>query len=396
MQKYFQENKYKPIKSLYEIEINIKNCYRKTLNSTVMILNDNIQNQLVQYMDELRIIRYIKAKKLGFKKYIDLRIKEKGYYDYTCKDIKKYQKIVEKYLSPNSQCMHDYFKKRYNRQKYDEFITEKELDKEYFSYLIPLEEIKNVLKELVLCFPEEEQMVFKKLFGNYKILEKEKMVKNGSFCTIEKGGIVVYLVSRYGKVDLFEAIHELGHAYQLHYAQQEDPFPRKEMCEIYSIGMELAILPYMKRMFPKQDVFRFYFFQLFSFFIYEAMLLNFQEIIYFSTRAMDYNFIWEKLQKKYRVYEEYGEDSYLKKGVLWLKESEIFLSPLLLTDYTFAQIFVLDIYFSSVHHKEYISKYCELVKTKQGVSIWEICKENKENYFDAVMKKYVEFVLKRL
>ena len=149
-------------------------------------------------------------------------------------------------------------------------------------------------------------------------------------------------------------------------------------------------------MFPKQDVFRFYFFQLFSFFIYEAMLLNFQEIIYFSTRAMDYNFIWEKLQKKYRVYEEYGEDSYLKKGVLWLKESEIFLSPLLLTDYTFAQIFVLDIYFSSVHHKEYISKYCELVKTKQGVSIWEICKENKENYFDAVMKKYVEFVLKRL
>ena len=57
------------------------------------------------------------------------------------------------------------------------------------------------------------------------------------------------------------------------------------MCEIYSIGMELAILPYMKRMFPKQDVFRFYFFQLFSFFIYEAMLLNFQEIIYFSTRA---------------------------------------------------------------------------------------------------------------
>lgn len=100
MQKYFQENKYKPIKSLYEIEINIKNCYRKTLNSTVMILNDNIQNQLVQYMDELRIIRYIKAKKLGFKKYIDLRIKEKGYYDYTCKDIKKYQKIVEKYLSP--------------------------------------------------------------------------------------------------------------------------------------------------------------------------------------------------------------------------------------------------------------------------------------------------------
>lgn len=54
----------------------------------------------------------------------------------------------------------------------------------------------------------------------------------------------------------------------------------KEMCEIYSIGMELAILPYMKRMFPKQDVFRFYFFQLFSFFIYEAMFSALNDYIY--------------------------------------------------------------------------------------------------------------------
>ena len=82
--------------------------------------------------------------------------------------------------------------------------------------------------------------------------------------------------------------------------------------------------------------------------------------------------------------------------MLWLKESEIFLSPLLLTDYALAQIFVLSIYFGSLNHKEYIFKYCELVKSKQGISIWKIYKGNQEEYFEVVIKKYVEFILERL
>lgn len=396
MQRYFLENKYKTLKSLYEAEIDIKKCYCKTMNNLEMSIDVTLQNQLIQYMDKLRNIRYMKGKVLGFERYIDLRIKEKGYCDYKYKDLENYQKIIEKYLSLNSQYAHDYFKRRYNRKKYDELITEKDFDKEFYSYLIPLEDIKDILGELILYFPEEEQIVFKHLFLSYRVLENGGEINRGSFCTIENEKITIYLSSRNGKVDIFEAIHELGHAYQLYYAQTQNRFPKKEVCEVYSIGMELAALPYMEKIFPEQDVFRFYFFQLFIFFIYEAMLLEFQEIIYSNNEIINYNFVWEKLQHKYKIYEEYTDDSYLKKGMLWLKESEIFLSPLLLTDYALAQIFVLSIYFGSLNHKEYIFKYCELVKRKQGISIWKIYKGNQKEYFEVVIKKYVEFILERL
>ena len=103
MQRYFLENKYKTLKSLYEAEIAIKKCYCKTMNNSEMSIDVTLRNQLIQYMDKLRNIRYMKGKVLGFERYIDLRIKEKGYCDYKYKNLKNYQKIIEKYLSLNSQ-----------------------------------------------------------------------------------------------------------------------------------------------------------------------------------------------------------------------------------------------------------------------------------------------------
>ena len=40
MQRYFLENKYKTLKSLYEAEIAIKKCYCKTMNNSEMSIDE--------------------------------------------------------------------------------------------------------------------------------------------------------------------------------------------------------------------------------------------------------------------------------------------------------------------------------------------------------------------
>lgn len=302
--------------------------------------------------DELVKVRDTKAKKLGFKNYVEFGYINMNRTDYNAEMVATFRKQVLESIVPVATELYVKQQERIGTDKlayYDEafeFITGNATPQGDAAFI--LENGKKMYAELS---PETKE--FFEYMTEHELLDLETKPgkQAGGYCTFIPEYKSPFIFSNFngtsGDVDVLT--HEAGHAFQVYQSRWIDVpnliFPTYESCEIHSMSMEFITWPWMELFFKEQaDKYKYtHLGGAIKFIPYGIVVDAFQHYVYENPTASpaDRKNAWRALEKEYLPHKNYDDSEFLEQGTWWYRQGHIFSTPFYYIDYTLAQICAL-------------------------------------------------------
>ena len=169
----------------------------------------------------------------------------------------------------------------------------------------------------------------------------------GGFCTSFPTHGVPFIFANFNGTadDINVFTHEMGHAFQ-NWQSRHQPgidllWPTMEAAEINSMGLEFLSYPQIGRLVGEAQADRFRRMHLIGslqFLPYGVCVDHFQHEVY-AKPAMspaERHATWQRLERRYLPWSDYGDIAYPAKGGLWQAKQHIYGAPFYYIDYTLA------------------------------------------------------------
>ncbi len=170
----------------------------------------------------------------------------------------------------------------------------------------------------------------------------------GGFCTSFPSAGVPFIFANFNGThhDIGVFTHEMGHAFQ-NWESRGQPgvdylWPTMEAAEIHSMGLEFLTYPGIDALVGPEAADRFRRMHLIgalAFLPYGVCVDHFQHEVYAAPDASpaDRHAMWQRLERLYMPWTDYGDLPFLNKGGRWQAKPHIYGSPFYYIDYTLAQ-----------------------------------------------------------
>ena len=329
----------------------------------------NIYLELVKVRDKI-------AKTLGFNNYNELGYLRLGRTDYDINKVNEFRKNILEYVVPIANKLIEKQTKRINianPKHYDlslNFLDGNPTPKGDTSELV------QKAKEMYHLLSKETDEFFNFMIDNDLMdLETKPGKMSGGYCSDLPLYKAPFIFANFNKTadDVNVLTHEAGHAFQYYYASKfiNNPdmiCPTYETAEIHSTAMEFFSYPYLESFF-KEDTNKYkqiHMSEMITFLPYSCLVDHFQSLVYENPtmNATEIKNTWQKLEKIYLPWKDYGECKFTASGTFWYKQSHIFIDPLYYIDYALASICALEFYLLDLedHNKAWHNylKLCSL------------------------------------
>lgn len=196
--------------------------------------------------------------------------------------------------------------------------------------------------------------------GDFMDLRNRPGKAGGGFCTSFPSVGVPYIFANFNgtNADIGVFTHEMGHAFQ-NWESREQPgvdylWPTMEAAEIHSMSLEFLTFPGIGRLVGEDAADRFRRMHLIgalSFLPYGVCVDHFQHEVYANPDASpaERHAMWQRLEKLYMPWSDYGDIAFLRKGGRWQAKPHIYGSPFYYIDYTLAQCCAMQFWVKSRH-----------------------------------------------
>lgn len=186
------------------------------------------------------------------------------------------------------------------------------------------------------------------LAGGFTDLKNRPGKAGGGFCTSFPSAGVPFIFANFNGThdDIGVFTHEMGHAFQnwesRHQPSSDYLWPTMEAAEINSMGLEFLTYPVIHHLVGQDAADRFrrmHLIAALAFLPYGVCVDHFQHEVYANPDASpaDRHAMWQRLERVYMPWSDYGEIDFLNKGGRWQAKAHIYNSPFYYIDYTLAQ-----------------------------------------------------------
>ncbi len=184
--------------------------------------------------------------------------------------------------------------------------------------------------------------------GGFLDLKNRAGKAGGGFCTSFPTAGVPFIFANFNGThnDIGVFTHEMGHAFQ-NWESRDQPsvdylWPTMEAAEINSMGLEFLTYPGIGALVGEAAAERFRRMHLIgalAFLPYGVCVDHFQHEVYAAPDASpaDRHAMWQRLERRYMPWTDYGDLAYPLKGGRWQAKPHIYGSPFYYIDYTLAQ-----------------------------------------------------------
>ncbi|MCB4823614.1 M3 family oligoendopeptidase [Roseicella aerolata] len=304
--------------------------------------------ELDSVYDALVRLRHSMARKLGYANYIPLGYRRMRRTDYDAADVARYREEVATHVVP---MVAKLLERRRQAQGWDvlRFWDEALVD--------PLGNPKPVGDHDTLC--TQARTMFDRMdprlggfwrlveAGGYIDLKNRPGKAGGGFCTSFPSVGVPFIFANFNGThhDIGVFTHEMGHAFQ-NWESRALPgidylWPTMEAAEIHSMSLEFLTHPHMGLLVGEDAAERFRRMHLetsLAFLPYGVCVDHFQHEVYAQPEATpaERHAIWQRLERRYMPWTDYGDLAYPAKGGRWQAKAHIYRSPFYYIDYTLA------------------------------------------------------------
>ncbi len=346
------EGEHYNLSGLAKFKMSPDRALRKRANEASTAFFEENEATFDAIYDALVKVRDKKAKKLGFKNYVEYGYVNMNRTDYNAEMVAKFREQVLETIVPVASKLYARQQQRLNLESftyYDEnFEFESGNATPHGDATFILEQGKRMYAEL----SPETDMFFKFMTENELLdLETKPGKQAGGYCTYLADYKAPFIFSNFngtsGDVDVLT--HEAGHAFQVYQSRgieiPEMNFPTYESAEIHSMSMEFITWPWMSLFFEEEaDKYKYaHLGGAVKFIPYGIVVDAFQHYVYENPTATsdDRKAYWRSLEKQYLPHKNYEDSAFLDKGTWWFRQGHIFASPFYYIDYTLAQICAL-------------------------------------------------------
>ncbi|MDE5722329.1 MAG: M3 family oligoendopeptidase [Clostridia bacterium] len=310
---------------------------------------ESISGELDEIYLKLVELRKAMAKKLGFKNYVDMAYLANGHYYYTADDIARFRKQVVEVIVPLSDKL---FKARQKQLGVDALYYYDEMLAYPEGNAVPdgdMQQLVNSAYEMYKEMSKEsgEFFGFMTDHGLFDLKTREGK-HQGGYCTFLSEYKAPFIFSNFNgtSADVDVLTHEAGHALQAYLSARTLPLSSQiwatsDVCEIHSMTMEHFAYPYMDKFFGKnaQKYCRAHLSSAVTTVPYLCLVDHFQHEVYANDfDAKGLRECWNRLEKIYLPWRNYGGNAFLEGGGFWMQKQHIFLYPFYYVDYALAQI----------------------------------------------------------
>lgn len=312
-------------------------------------LYESVSEKLDKTYDKLVAIRVKKARRLGFKSYIDYAYLSRGRYDYTAADVERFRNQVRDCITPFCAKLYEAQAKRLGIDKlhwYDESLIFPEGNASPIGTKDELvEKARRMYEELS---PETGEyfnfMTEHELFD----LETRPGKHLGGYCTFMPEFKAPFIFSNFNgtSADVDVLTHEAGHAFQAYISARTLPLMNQmhstsEINEIHSMSMEHFAYPWMESFFG-ENVNKYRYAHLCDALCtipYLVSVDEFQHRVFENPKmtAAERRTVWRSIEKTYMPWRDYDGNEFLEGGGFWMQKQHIFLYPFYYVDYALAQ-----------------------------------------------------------
>ncbi len=196
--------------------------------------------------------------------------------------------------------------------------------------------------------------------GGFLDLKNRPGKAGGGFCTSFPTVGVPFIFANFNGThhDIGVFTHEMGHAFQCwesrHQPGIDQLWPTMEAAEIHSMGLEFLTHPQMGLLVGEGAADRFRRMHLISslaFLPYGVCVDHFQHEVHANPDATpaERHEIWQRLERLYMPWTDYGDLAYPAKGGRWQAKQHIYNSPFYYIDYTLALCCAMQFWVKSRH-----------------------------------------------
>lgn len=183
--------------------------------------------------------------------------------------------------------------------------------------------------------------------GGFLDLRNRPGKAGGGFCTSFPSVGAPFIFANFNGThnDVGVFTHEMGHAFQCWESRNQPGvdylWPTMEAAEIHSMGLEYLTHPHMGLLVGDAAAERYRRMHLVSalaFLPYGVCVDHFQHEVYANPDATpaERHAIWQRLERLYMPWSDYGDLAYPAKGGRWQAKQHIYTSPFYYIDYTLA------------------------------------------------------------
>jgi len=183
--------------------------------------------------------------------------------------------------------------------------------------------------------------------GGFTDLKNRPGKAGGGFCTSFPTVGMPFIFANFNGThdDIGVFTHEMGHAFQnwqsRHHTSSDCLWPTMEAAEINSMGLEFLSYPRIGYLVGEAAADRFRRMHLLgalSFLPYGVCVDHFQHEVYAhpDASAAERHAMWQRLERLYMPWSNYGDVAFLNKGGRWQAKPHIYGSPFYYIDYTLA------------------------------------------------------------
>lgn len=353
---------------------------------------ESVANKLDDTYDKLVKLRVKKAKKLGFKNYIDYIYLERGRYDYTAKDIEIFRNNVRDIIVPI--CLELYEKQR-QRLKVEtlHFYDEKLVFLE--GNATPIGNKDELVAKALKMYDEMSQQTseFFRFMNDHELFDLETRAGKhlGGYCTFLPEYKAPFIFSNFNgtSADVDVLTHEAGHAFQIYLASRFQKTmlamsSTSEINEIHSMAMEHFSYDWMK-LFFKENVNKYLYAHLSNSLMtipYMVAVDEFQHKVFENPAmsAKERRKTWKEIEKIYLPWRSYDGNKFLEEGGFWMQKQHIFLYPFYYVDYALAQMSSFELYLRSKENKKQAwDDYVSLCQKGGSMGYFDLLKSAKLN-----------------
>jgi M3 family oligoendopeptidase len=304
--------------------------------------------ELDQIYDQLVKLRHGMATTLGFQTYTPLGYRRMRRVDYDDADVARYRDQVAEHVVP---LVAKILEARRTEHGWDTLRYWDEALVDPAGNPVPAGDHDFLVAQAQTMFDRMDPRLasFYQLMneGGFLDLKNRPGKAGGGFCTSFPTVGVPFIFANFNGTnhDIGVFTHEMGHAFQ-NWESRDQPgidylWPTMEAAEINSMGLEFLTHPQMGLLVGDAEADRFRRMHLISslaFLPYGVCVDHFQHEIYANPHATpaERHAIWQKLERRYMPWTDYGDLAYPAMGGLWQAKGHIYRSPFYYIDYTLA------------------------------------------------------------
>ena len=299
------------------------------------------------YGDLVRL-RHGMARKLGYENYIPLGYRRMRRTDYDAADVARYRDEVATHVVP---LVAKLLEQRRRDQGWDvlRYWDEALVDPE--GNPKPIGDHDTLCVQARTMFDRMDPRLgnFWRLMeeGGFTDLKNRPGKAGGGFCTSFPTIGAPFIFANFNGThhDIGVFTHEMGHAFQ-NWESRFQPgidylWPTMEAAEIHSMSLEFLTHPHMGLLVGEDAAERFRRMHLetsLAFLPYGVCVDHFQHEVYANPEATpaERHAIWQRLERRYMPWTDYGDLSYPAMGARWQAKPHIYRSPFYYIDYTLA------------------------------------------------------------